>query len=336
MFCGGRHRGKEPPISRAELHHFENSLVAAMERMFDERLPISNSGARHQRVKNLHDGHFDHRGQHGKGAQGHISRPHVLIGAEDYCVFSKRKIQQETSRRSHDQQHPCEKECHQPKLRASVKNEKKRYSTIREKEFHQPKLSVRVKKKELRDPTICEERHKKLYEKDTQKLSQVEDRSFEKTFLSNMTISSSFSFDVKQVHKENEVVNYDQHPIFDEEDQVMLMNKDAEISLYLQHKDQIEGNNNANAFYSTDASSVAFEEDLIMGSFATTAAPLPSQNMAKYDTYAYVASQDVEVIVHQELCENEGHISKLRESETKSELCDSTQYDFESVQIMKM
>jgi hypothetical protein len=141
---------------------------------------------------------------------------------------------------------------------------------------------------------------------------------------------------VKQVYKENEVVNYDQPPIFDEEDQVMLMNKDAEISLYLQHKDHIESNNNANAFHSIDASSVAFEEDLILGSFATTTAPLPSQNMVKYDTYAYVASEDVEVIVHQELCENEGHISKLRESETKSELCDSTQYDFESVQIMKM
>jgi hypothetical protein len=108
------------------------------------------------------------------------------------------------------------------------------------------------------------------------------------------------------------------------------MNKDAEISLYLQHKDQNQGNNNANTTHSTDASLVTFEEDLILGSFATTAAPLPSQNMEKYDMYAYVASQDVEVIVHQDLCENEGHIAKLRESETKSELCDSTHYDLES------
>jgi hypothetical protein len=146
-----------------------------------------------------------------------------------------------------------------------------------------------------------------------------------------MTISSSFSFDVTQVHKQNEVVNYDQPPIFDEEDQVMTMDKGTKISLYLQHEDRIEGNNNTNPSHSTDASSVAFEEDLILGSFATTAAPLPSQNMVKYDTYTYVASQDVEVIVHQDLCENEGHISKLRESETKSELCDSTQYDFESI-----
>jgi hypothetical protein len=92
-----------------------------------------------------------------------------------------------------------------------------------------------------------------------------------------MTISSSFSFDVKQVHKENEVVNYDQALIFDEEDQEMLMNKDAEISLYLPHKDQIGGNNNANAFHSTDASSVAFEEDLILG-LSGTALGVPLNN----------------------------------------------------------
>jgi hypothetical protein len=70
----------------------------------------------------------------------------VLIGAENYYVSAKRKNQQETPRRAHDQQHPCE-ECHQQKLSVRVQNEKKRDSTISEKEFHQPKLSVRVKKK---------------------------------------------------------------------------------------------------------------------------------------------------------------------------------------------
>ena len=49
------------------------------------------------------------------------------------------------------------------------------------------------------------------------------------------------------------------------------------------------------------------------------------------DTYAYVASQDVEVIVHQNLCENESHIAKLRERENKSELCDSTNSEVESI-----
>ena len=54
------------------------------------------------------------------------------------------------------------------------------------------------------------------------------------------------------------------------------------------------------------------------------------------DTYAYVASQDVEVIVHQNPCENENHIAKLRESENKSELCDSTHYEVESINNMSV
>ena len=37
------------------------------------------------------------------------------------------------------------------------------------------------------------------------------------------------------------------------------------------------------------------------------------------------------MIVHQNLCENEGHIAKLKESENKSELCDSTHRDIESI-----
>jgi hypothetical protein len=36
------------------------------------------------------------------------------------------------------------------------------------------------------------------------------------------------------------------------------------------------------------------------------------------------------VIVYQNLCEKESHIAKLKESETKSELCDSTHSDLES------
>jgi hypothetical protein len=129
-------------------------------------------------------------------------------------------------------------------------------------------LSVRVQHGNMRESTICE--------RDTQNLIK-EEESCEKTSFSNMTISSSLSVDVLQVTKENNMVQYDQPPIFDEEDQVMTMDKGPEISLYLQHKDRIEGNNNANPSHSTDASSVAFEEDLIVGSFATTAAPLHSK-----------------------------------------------------------
>ena len=77
-----------------------------------------------------------------------------------------------------------------------------------------------------------------------------------------------------QVHEENDFVNYDQPPIFDEEEQVIV-------------------NDN--------------------------------------DTHAYVASQDVEVTMHQNLCENKSHIAKMRESENKSELSDFTHYKVESV-----
>ena len=62
--------------------------------------------------------------------------PRVLIGDEDYCVSTKRKIQQETRGRSYGQQNPCEKECHQPKLSVRVQYEKMRDSTICEEESH--------------------------------------------------------------------------------------------------------------------------------------------------------------------------------------------------------
>jgi hypothetical protein len=49
------------------------------------------------------------------------------------------------------------------------------------------------------------------------------------------------------------------------------------------------------------------------------------------NTYAYVSSQDIVVIVHQNLCENESHIAKLRECENERELCDSTHCEVESI-----
>ena len=114
-----------------------------------------------------------------------------------------------------------------------------------------------------------------MCERDTQKLSEKEDESCEELFTTNMIIpSSSLVPCVMQAHEGKDVVDYDQPPIFDEEDQVMAMDS---------------------------------------------------------DTYAYVASQDVEVTVHQNPCENESHIAQLRESENKSELCDSTHCDVESI-----
>jgi len=147
---GGRHGKEEPPISRAELRQFENSLLHTMERMFNEHLPTAGTRApqQHSPTKSRR-GLFGHSGQHDGGARGRSFHPRVLIGVEDYCVSTKRKIQQETRGRSYGQQNPCEKECHQPKLSVIVQNEK------------------------MRDSTICEEEsHKIMCESDTQKLSE--------------------------------------------------------------------------------------------------------------------------------------------------------------------
>jgi len=38
---GGHHGEQEPPVARAELHQLQNSLLEAMERMFNERLPAA-------------------------------------------------------------------------------------------------------------------------------------------------------------------------------------------------------------------------------------------------------------------------------------------------------
>jgi hypothetical protein len=44
---GGNHGDGEPPVSRAELHHMADSLVEAMERMFNERLPMTGGQRLH-------------------------------------------------------------------------------------------------------------------------------------------------------------------------------------------------------------------------------------------------------------------------------------------------
>jgi hypothetical protein len=256
---GGQYGEKETSVSRAELRQLQNSLVEAMEKMFDERLPLVRGRTKQHSSANSRRGLFGHSGQHGGGAHGHSIRPRVLIDDEDYYVSPKRKIQQE---------------CHQPKLSERNQKEKMRHSTIREKEWHQPKFSERVQNKKMRDSTIFEESHKTLCESDPQKLREKRDESCEELFTSNIIIPSILVPFAMQVHEENDVVNYDQPPIFDEEEQVIV-------------------NDN--------------------------------------DTHAYVASQDVEVIVHQNLYENESHIAKMRESENKGELSDSTHYKVESV-----
>jgi len=103
---GGRYGEKETLVSRAELRQLQNSLVEAMEKMFDERLPVVRGRAKQHSSANSHCGLFGHNGQHGGGAHGHSIRPRVLIDDEDYCVSPKRKIQQE---------------CHQPNFAREIK-----------------------------------------------------------------------------------------------------------------------------------------------------------------------------------------------------------------------
>jgi hypothetical protein len=85
-FHGGRYGEKEPPVFWGELRQLQNSLVEAMERMFDERLPVVHGRAKQCSPTNSHGGLFGHSGQHGELARGSSFHPRVLIGDQDCCV----------------------------------------------------------------------------------------------------------------------------------------------------------------------------------------------------------------------------------------------------------
>ena len=90
---GGRYREREPPISRAEFRQLQNSLVEAMEWMFDEQFPTRGHRAPQQHSPtNSRGGPFGHSGQHEGSARGRSFHPHVLIDDEGYYVYTKRKF----------------------------------------------------------------------------------------------------------------------------------------------------------------------------------------------------------------------------------------------------
>jgi len=89
---GGRYGEKETLVSWAELCQLQNSLVEAMEKMFDKRLPVVCGRAKQHSSANSRRGLFGHSGQHRGGAHVHSIRPRVLIDDEDYYVSPKRKI----------------------------------------------------------------------------------------------------------------------------------------------------------------------------------------------------------------------------------------------------
>lgn len=81
----GGHRGEhEAPIQRAELHRLQNSLLDAMERMFNERLP---AGDRRER-RHQHEDSSDEN-----SSFMHGSHVHFRGGRDDRCGGGRRADQ---------------------------------------------------------------------------------------------------------------------------------------------------------------------------------------------------------------------------------------------------
>ena len=68
---GGNHGDEEPPVSRAEMRNMANSLVEAMERMLDDRLPAARRRAPHH-----HDESGDENSGFGRGFRDHFEGGH--------------------------------------------------------------------------------------------------------------------------------------------------------------------------------------------------------------------------------------------------------------------
>ena len=71
---GGNHRDEEPPVARAELRQLGNSLLEAMERMFNERFPaVGGRGPQEEEYgdenSGFGNGFHDHFGN-GRGGRG--------------------------------------------------------------------------------------------------------------------------------------------------------------------------------------------------------------------------------------------------------------------------
>jgi hypothetical protein len=281
----GGHRETEAPISRAELHHFENSFLEAMERMFDKRFPapLGHHAPQQHSPTTTYGGMLGRSGQHGGGARGHSPRPCVLNGAED--ASTKRKIQRESAKQLRVIQKNSEGEFPQP------------HKTPQPQRIQKPGkegLVMMARKGDLKELSVP-----------NAKMSEKEDKSCEELFTSNILISSSSCVScVMQACEEKDVVNYDQPPIFDEEDQMMVMDRAAALSLFnMQHQVQIEDNTNAYPSTSSGATSTTSVEVSAHDCFASIAALILLEDTVKYDIYEYIAPLDIEVIVHQNPCE---------------------------------
>ena len=70
---GGNHGDEEPPVARAELRQMANSLLEAMERMFNECLPAAGGrGPQHQHEDNHREEFGDENSGFGNGFRDHF------------------------------------------------------------------------------------------------------------------------------------------------------------------------------------------------------------------------------------------------------------------------
>ncbi|KAG2606049.1 hypothetical protein PVAP13_4NG161471 [Panicum virgatum] len=90
---GSHHGEQKPPVARAELHQLQNSLLEAMERMFNERLPAAGGRGPHQHDRHRGAGHDGghHRGRHNRDDPDSIARVKLSVpkftGREDADVY---------------------------------------------------------------------------------------------------------------------------------------------------------------------------------------------------------------------------------------------------------
>lgn len=89
---GGNHGDEEPPVTRAELRHMENSLLEAMERMFNERLPaVGGRGPRRQHKDNHYEEFDDENSGFGDRFHGRFGDDHGGHGGGRCADFNDQR-----------------------------------------------------------------------------------------------------------------------------------------------------------------------------------------------------------------------------------------------------
>ncbi|PVH66034.1 hypothetical protein PAHAL_1G130300 [Panicum hallii] len=107
---GGNHGDEEPHVTRTELRRMANSLLEAMERMFNERLPTAGGrGRRHQHE----DNHRPHEHRHGARRDGENHHGHRNRDDPDGSARVKLSVPKFSGREDVDAYLESEKQCDQ-------------------------------------------------------------------------------------------------------------------------------------------------------------------------------------------------------------------------------